>query len=170
MNPLLPADEAAVDGKLFRDAMSRIGAAVHVVTTDGPAGLAGATMTAVASVTDRPPTVLVCLNRGAGANAAIKANGLFCISTLAAGDERIAETFAGRGTLHGEDRFTLGTWSVLATGAPALDGARAVLDCRLVEATEVGTHTVLFGEVVAARLGGTGPALAYLDRGYRILA
>ena len=33
-----PDQVATVDSKLFREAMSRLGAAVHVVTTAGPAG------------------------------------------------------------------------------------------------------------------------------------
>ncbi len=36
--------------------MARLAAAVNIVTTDGPAGRAGFTATAVCSVTDEPPT------------------------------------------------------------------------------------------------------------------
>ena len=54
-----------VDQQTFRDAMSCMGAAVNIITTDGPAGRAGFTASAVCSVTDTPPTLLVCLNRGA---------------------------------------------------------------------------------------------------------
>ena len=54
-----------VDKQSFRDAMSTLAAAVNVVTTDGPGGRAGFTATAVCSVCDEPPTLLVCLNRGA---------------------------------------------------------------------------------------------------------
>ena len=39
-----------VEPTLFREAMSRLGAAVHVITTAGPGGKAGATATAVCSV------------------------------------------------------------------------------------------------------------------------
>ena len=53
------------DKQTFRDAMACVGAAVNIITTDGPAGLAGFTASAVCSVTDSPPTLLVCLNRGA---------------------------------------------------------------------------------------------------------
>ena len=35
-----------VDAATFREAMSRLGAAVHVVTTDGPGGKGGFTATA----------------------------------------------------------------------------------------------------------------------------
>ena len=53
------------DKQTFRDAMACVGAAVNIITTDGPAGRAGFTASAVCSVTDSPPTLLVCLNRGA---------------------------------------------------------------------------------------------------------
>src|SRR3981189_248751 len=58
-----PENVRTVDPTAFREAMSRLGAAVHVITTAGPAGKAGTTATAVCSVTDAPPTLLVCLNR-----------------------------------------------------------------------------------------------------------
>ena len=164
--PRPPAVPAAVDGQAFRDAMSRIATAVHVVTTDGPSGRAGATMTAVTSVTDRPPTLLACLNAASRANGLVKANRVLCVSTLGVEHGRLAEIFAGRTGMHGEDRFAEGRWSALATGAPALDGARVALDCRVVEASEVGTHTVFLAEVVAVRLGPAGTPLVYVDRAY----
>ncbi|WP_198511682.1 flavin reductase, partial [Bacillus subtilis] len=52
----------AVEKTEFRNAMSRLGAAVNIITTEGPAGRAGFTASAVCSVTDSPPTLLVCLN------------------------------------------------------------------------------------------------------------
>ena len=51
-----------VDVTDFRNAMSMLSAAVNVVTTDGPAGRHGFTASAVCSVTDTPPTLLVCMN------------------------------------------------------------------------------------------------------------
>lgn len=166
----IAADGEHVDGKTFRDAMSRIATAVHVVATDGPAGLGGATMTAVASVTDTPPTLLICLNHGSTANALIKANGVFCVSVLPAEARALAEIFSGRTGLHGRERFTAGVWSPLVTGAPALDGARVAIDCHVSGVSEVGTHSVIFGAVAAVRTGADGPALAYLDRAFASLA
>jgi flavin reductase (DIM6/NTAB) family NADH-FMN oxidoreductase RutF len=48
-----------VDPATYREAMSRLVAPVHVVTTAGPAGRCGITASAVTSVSDDPPTVLV---------------------------------------------------------------------------------------------------------------
>ena len=53
----------AVEKQAYREAMARLGAAVNVITTDGPGGRAGFTASAVCSVTDTPPTLLVCANR-----------------------------------------------------------------------------------------------------------
>ena len=46
----------------FRNAMARVCAPVNVITTNGPAGRGGFTATAMCSVTDEPPTLLVCMN------------------------------------------------------------------------------------------------------------
>lgn len=155
-----------VDASLFREAMSRVGAAVHLVTTDGVAGRSGATVTALTSVTDSPPTLLVCLKRTGGTNAAIKTNRVFCVSTLGAGAVELAEIFAGR-RREVADRFEHGVWTALETGAPALGDARAVIDCRVTEIVEAGSHSVIFGEVAGVRLGEKEPALVYLDRAYK---
>jgi flavin reductase len=85
-----------VEPAIFREAMSRLGAAVHVITTAGPGGKAGATATAVCSVSDAPPTLLMCLNRRSQTNPAVVENGVFCVNTLGDGGAEIADIFAGR--------------------------------------------------------------------------
>ena len=77
-----PAPVASVDAKPFREAMSRLGAAVHIITTAGPAGKSGFTATAVCSVSDQPATLLVCLNRGSSSAPILTQNGVFCVNTL----------------------------------------------------------------------------------------
>ena len=151
----------------FRDAMARLGAAVNVVTTDGVAGRAGFTASAVCSVTDDPPMLLVCLKRSSRGNAAFKANGVLCVNTLAAGQDALSDAFAGKGGLEGEDRFALARWTRLATGAPVLDQAAVVaFDCRIAEIVDKGTHSVLFGEIQAIHQGPPGGALIWYGRGY----
>src|SRR3954466_16084621 len=80
----------------FREGMSRLGAAVNIITTDGPAGRAGFTASAVCSVTDDPPTLLVCLNRSASVYQTVRANGTVCVNTLAAGQQQISDLFGGK--------------------------------------------------------------------------
>src|SRR5262245_33886561 len=74
--------EAGISVSEFRDALARAVTAVTVVTTDGPGGLAGVTCSAVASVCDTPPTVLVCMNRRSYVNGVIKQNDVLCVNWL----------------------------------------------------------------------------------------
>jgi flavin reductase len=150
----------------FRDAMSRVLAAVHIVTTDGAMGKAGITASAVVSVSDDPPTVLFCINKNGRSAERFLSNGCFCVNTLASSDQWLADHFAGRSRMHPAERFTHGTWGMLRTGAPALASALAMFDCRVIEVVTASTHAILIGAVVEARYA-PGQSLAYLERSYR---
>lgn len=146
--------------------MARLGAAVNIVTTDGPAGRAGFTASAVCSVTDDPPTLLVCMNRGSSGAAAFEGNGVLCVNTLSAGQEALSNTFAGFTGLEGEARFSVGEWDDMETGAPALNGAAVSFDCKITDVVEKGTHAVIFAEVEEVRVSDAGSGLIYFSRGY----
>ena len=79
----------------FRDAMAACASGVHVITTDGTAGRYGITMTAVTAVTDEPPTVMLCINRQSAIVPVLLENRAVCINVLAAGQQDVAEHFAG---------------------------------------------------------------------------
>jgi flavin reductase len=162
------AKAPAISREQYRDAMARLGAAVTIVTTDGPGGRAGFTASAVCSVTDSPPTLLVCLNKSSSAAHAVHANGVVCVNTLAAGHEALSNLFGGR--TPAEERFAAGQWHTSATGAPILVGAVVAFDCRIVKTVEVGTHDVLFCEVVGLAEGGGREGLIYFSRRYHAVA
>src|ERR1700726_3417718 len=140
-----PEPVHTVDSVLFREAMSRLGAAVHVITTAGPGGKAGATATAVCSVSDAPPTLLMCLNRRSQTNPAVVENGVFCVNTLGDGGAEIADIFAGRTGVMGGDRFGSGKWLTLPAGTPVLSPGGIAFDCRINEVRSVASHNVFFG-------------------------
>jgi flavin reductase len=158
-----------LDPARFRDAMSRVAAAVHIVTTDGPAGLAGITATSVASITDEPPMMLFCINKTSSSAARMIENGVFCINTLAPSHETLADIFAGRTGHYLGERFAGGEWTKLVTGAPVLRRAAAAFDCRLVEAKSVMTHFVMIGAVEAVDFGPEGGNLSYARRKYGLV-
>ena len=158
---------AALELSAFREAMSRLGAAVHIVTTAGLAGKSGFTATAVCSVSDQPATLLVCLNRSSGSAPLLAQNGVFCVNTLGAGEEKLADLFAGRTGVQRHERFATGEWITLRTGAPVLASAVVAFDCRTIEIKAVASHNVIFGVVEAVRLGPNGPALVYHERAYK---
>jgi flavin reductase len=164
-----PQSIRTAEPDVFREAMSRLGAAVHVITTAGPGGKFGTTATAVCSVSDAPPTLLVCLNRRSRTNPVVVENGVFCVNTLGAAGADIADVFAGRTGVQGSERFAAGEWTVLSTGSPVLASAVIAFDCRIVEVRSVASHNVLFGAVESVRLGPAGPALVYHERAYKHL-
>ncbi len=159
----------AVTREAYRESMARLGAAVNVVTSDGQAGRCGFTASAVCSVTDDPPTLLVCMNRGSALNAVFKRNGVLCVNTLAASQEVLSNKFAGFDGDTMEARFAAAGWDRAVTGAPVLHDAVVSFDCRIVQVTEVGTHSVLFAEVMAIRMGNTSEGLMYFGRSYHRL-
>ena len=162
-----PVSFATVEPAQFREAMARFGAAVHVVTTNGPGGKHGFTATAVSSVSDQPATMLVCLNRRSRILPVLRDNGILCVNTLRADDDSVADVFAGRTGLTGAQRFLQGQWTTLVTGAPVLESAVVSCDCRIIESRPVASHNVYFCGVVAVRQGVPGRALLYHDRAYK---
>ncbi|WP_422718079.1 flavin reductase [Falsochrobactrum tianjinense] len=163
------SDAVPIEPKAYRDAMSHYAGAVQVVTTAGAAGRRGLTLTASCSVSDNPPTILVCLQKVHEENRIFIKNRVFAVNTLAGSHEQLADAFSGRIGLTQDERFELSEWDVLATGAPTLKGALAAFDCHVTSVQEHSTHYVLFGEVAALRSSEDEEALIYLNRRYHKL-
>jgi flavin reductase len=159
-----------VSMQLFRDGMARLGASVNIVTSYGPSGRVGFTATSVCSVSDSPPSLLVCMNRSSQQNVPLQANGVLCVNVLAAEHREISAAFAGVGKLDIERRFELGAWTSLKTGSPVLGGALASFDCEIRQSIEVNTHTVIICEVVDVSLMENEGSLMYFNREYHQLS
>lgn len=167
LSALAPEPVPVVEKQAFRNAMSRLGAAVNIITTDGPAGRAGFTASAVCSVTDSPPTLLVCLNRAASVYAVFEQNKTLCVNTLAAGHESLSTLFGGKTPM--AERFIAAEWSTLTTGSPVLAGAVASFDCEVTQVMQVGTHDILVCEARALISSEGAQGLMWFDRGYHHL-
>lgn len=158
-----------IDQLNFREAMSRLLGAVTVITTDGPAGPGGFTASAVCSVTDDPPMLLVCMNRNSRQHNVFSTNGVLCVNVLTAGQETVSRTFSGAATV--QERFQVDRWSVLETGAPALENALVNFDTRIVQTIEAGTHSIFLCGIVSVRIEPEDhPGLAYYARNYHPVA
>ncbi|ALN73166.1 hypothetical protein M673_10575 [Aureimonas sp. AU20] len=163
------ASHPLVDRPTYREAMSHFAASVCLVTTDGPAGRRGVTVTSVCSVSDEPPTLLVCLNQSSASNTRFDHNGVFAVNILASHNEPVARAFSGEGQLELEERFAAGRWTTLATGAPILADALVSFDCRVIDSRPVATHRVILGEVLAIGEPTLGESLLYRARRYHSL-
>ncbi|MBB4076174.1 cob(II)yrinic acid a,c-diamide reductase [Bartonella fuyuanensis] len=158
-----------VSSQEYRDAMSLFAGAVHIVTTNGVKGKRGVTVSACCSLSDTPPSLLVCLMRHNLNNQVFMENGNFCVNSLAGKHRPLADVFSRHCNFTQNECFNVAQWGTLQTGAPSLSNALASFDCRLICWHEHSTHSVLIGEVVAINCNQEKDALIYLKRGYHIL-
>ena len=152
----------------FISAMSQSASTVNVITTDGAAGRAGITVSAMSSVSaDTPrPTLLACVHHMSVAASAIIANGVFCVNVLRNDQAYISDAFAGRSKDELGDKFDCAGWTTLSTGAPRVVDPLVTFDCRVVSSEKVGTHHVFIGEVEDLFIGERGSPLLYSNRTY----
>lgn len=146
----------SVDGPLFREVIGRFTSGVAVVTTSEGDAVFATTASAVTSLSDAPPTILVCLNRTSDTGQAVTRTGRLALSILAWDQEDLAVRLAGKGPskLDGV-RFTTGP-----AGLPLLDAAIASLECTVTNRASAETHDVFFGRVDALE-GRDGVPLVY---------
>jgi len=149
----------------FLEGMRRAANSVSIVTTAGPEGRAGVTVSAMCSVSADPPSLLVCIHHKSPSCEAIKENGKFCVNLLKHDQASISETFAGQVEALKGDKFACTNWQRLASGSPALIDPLAAFDCRVVKQLEWGSHYVFIGEVTEVELD-EGLPLIYADRSY----
>lgn len=161
-------DGAEALRKAFLEGMSRAAASVSVVTTDGPAGRGGVTVSAMTSISadGDQPTMLTCLNAASSALPLVLRNGCFCINVLRTGQTDISDVFSSRRPPPGGDKFNAVRVATLATGAPQLTEALVSFDCRLISAERIGTHHICIGAVEAVVAAPEGDPLLYGMRRY----
>ncbi|NLI28136.1 MAG: hypothetical protein GX413_12290 [Acetobacter sp.] len=156
-----------IDSTLFREAMAHVSSAVSIVTTDGEAGRTGMTVSAVCSVTDTPPTLLVCINRNSRSHDIFLHNGVFCVNVLNADHQELSGLFASKADQ--ESRFSQAIWHKGVTGSPILEDAVVSFDCRIDTISDVGTHSVIFGVIQNIEIRHSCQALVYFRRRYHAL-
>jgi flavin reductase ActVB len=141
---------------------------VAVVTCELDGRPWGMTVTAFASVSADPPTVLVSIDSDATAADALTASGRFGVSILAEDQLDVAR----HGAAPGKSKFLEAFVDPDHTddASPMVTGALAHLDCEVERAVRVADHTVFFARVRAAHATRSGMPLVYHSRDYRILA
>ena len=152
-----------MESHVFRQAMRHCAGAVALVTVGRETGRrTGLTVTAACSLSDDPPSLLVCVNRKASAHPRIREERSFAVNFLGEQHLALALTFSGQKGVDGDERFAFGDWTKLATGTPVLQDAVAAFDCDLGEVIETGTHAVFVGTVRAATCDAVVSPLVYL--------
>jgi flavin reductase ActVB len=160
----------SVDPQTFRDVLSRLAAAVNIVTAyDEDGGEIGLTVSAFTSVSLEPPLVLICLDERGQSTRAVVDHGGFTVNMLPAGADQLAMKFATTEV----DRFAGEKTKEPETaraGPILVDHAIAYLECESEHRIEAGDHWIVVGHVRAAGvLREHAEPLVYFRRNFRAL-
>lgn len=146
-------------GRALRDALSRFGTGVAVVTTMTPDGPVGMTVSSFSSVSLDPPLVLWSAARSSGRYPHFAAARHMAIHILDAGQQEVARAFAAA-----PDAFDLVDWQPGAEGCPLLTDALARFECAAYAEYDGGDHGILVGRVLRAAFRDGDPLICYGSR------
>ncbi|MBB6460840.1 flavin reductase family protein [Flammeovirga kamogawensis] len=140
-----------MDTTLFKAAMRHLTATVTVVSTNGVAGKNGITATAVSSLSDTPPSLVVCVNKKSDFHDQVTKNKVFSVHILSEEMTEISNCFAGYKGLQGEDKFSMGEWT-LENNFYNLNKALVNIHCELAESHNGFSHSIFVGKMIDIEL------------------
>lgn len=150
--------------------MRKLASGVCVITTlSAEKARVAMTATSVTSVSDNPPSLLVCVNREARLDPVLSESGVFAVNVLSNAHQAISDNCAKPS--EGESRFGMGAWDRDGrSGLSYLSDALTVFFCETQHVVPYGTHNIYIGNISHMRLSDT-PAglLIYADGAYHTL-
>ena len=150
--------EATIDGMAFR----ALSYGLYVVTSKGGKKDNGQIANTVFQVTSNPPRMAACINKENLTHACISDCGVFGVSVL---EEATPLPFIGRfGFKSGRETDKLEGVETMEgpSGCPLVtEHAVAVMEIRVVDRVDSGTHSLFIGEVTFAKVLSRKPPLTY---------
>ncbi len=158
----------SISSQDFRDVLRHFPSGVTVVTIKSGEQLHGLTVSAFASVSPKPPQIMIAIDHHHTAFPMLEETGSsFAVNFLGQEQAELSNRFAW---IKDEDRFMDVAWDAAATGAPILRDSVAWLDCVINATVSAGSHTIYIGEVIDSGVRKSDhPPLVYWNRGYRFL-
>jgi flavin reductase (DIM6/NTAB) family NADH-FMN oxidoreductase RutF len=147
--------------------MRRLAATVSVITTLENGVRYGMTATSVVSVSMEPPSLLVSINRRASIHDPLLRRGRFCVNLLLNKHQSCSDAFAGK--LIVPERFDIGAWRQDDHELPFLADALANVFCRVDRTLQYGSHSIVIGCVLDARVAQPIEPLIHLDGACQVL-
>lgn len=113
----------------------------------------------------KPPLVMVGVRKDGHAHDMILGSKVFSVNFLGPDQQPLAADFLKHAEVKG-DRISGHAWKPGVTRCPVLDEAAAWVECKVVQVTPGGDHTVIVGEVVEAGVRRDVPSLTHTDTGW----
>ena len=158
------SDELALQMRL---GMRRLASGVSVITArDDAENRFAMTASSVTSVSDTPPSLLVCIHSETRIGGAIAKTGVLGVNVLSRKQREISVTCAIPEVE--TSRFDCGEWQVdPVSGLSFLEGAQSVFLCEIAKIVPYGTHNIFVGNIKKVILYGEVDPLVYCDGIYR---
>jgi flavin reductase (DIM6/NTAB) family NADH-FMN oxidoreductase RutF len=161
IDPPVVVDASGIDPSVFKGAMAAIPSAVTVITTFAADGSpAGATLSAVTSLSMTPALMLSCFDQHSDTLRAVQATRRFLIHVLADGQQDLALAFAKKGS----DKFLDVAWAKGPLGLPHFAGSAVTIACTLHDTIPGGDHAIVVGEIAEISVDGKRRPLVYAER------
>jgi len=124
---------------------------VYVLTAQHQGRINGSTIAWTTPVAYDPFLIMVSLADIRVSHGLVKSSGLFGLNVLTKEQLDLARDFgftSGRDT----NKFENVPYKTSENGLPILDGARAYIECRVIDSFPAADHTMFVGEVVSAEI------------------
>ncbi len=152
-------------GDALKQGMRNFASGVCVITARSESGERVAmTASSVTSVSAEPPSLLVCVNKSASADAVLATTTGFTVNVLSAGQQDVSNTCAS--PAEGDSRFDVGNWVIdEATGLSYLSDALTTFFCTKTQSVPYGTHNIYIGEITKVALGESDEGILIYAKG-----
>lgn len=150
--------------ELFRTALRTVASTVSIVTATDGGRHHGMTMTSVMSVSMRPASLAICINRSTLLHDILTNGSAFCVNFLREDQSDLSMLFSAPATLG--ERFATGDWGADPRGPRRLRNAQASVLCLKSNQVDHGTHTLFIGDVIDVATDSTPGPLLYHNASY----
>ncbi len=149
----------------FLAGMRRLASGVCVVSTQHNDQRFAMTVSSLTSVSDSPPSLLVCLNKDAAMQPFMTKGQAFAVNLLSRQQEDISNNCAFGSP---EERLAIGEWLDSSEGIPYLKGCQVTFFCTVdKDDYDYGTHQIVIGQIELVHIAGDNvDPLVYLDGQY----
>lgn len=148
-----------MDDRLFRDAMGKFATGVTVISTKVDEKVHGMTANAFMSVSLNPKLVTISVATHAKMHSLLKQSGKYAVNFLTEDQKPLSMLFAGQMK---DEPFEV-DFDELG-GTPVIPDSLAVVACDIVEAYDVGDHTLFVGAVTDIQVNEGEPLLFHAGK------
>jgi flavin reductase (DIM6/NTAB) family NADH-FMN oxidoreductase RutF len=114
----------------------------------------------------KPPLIVNCVRADSGSHEMIKNSGVFALSFLDSNQKDLAAKFFKPKSRVGDKLQDVEFYEGTATGCPIIKDSLGYIECKVVDVSDKGDHTIYVGEVIASGIHREGEQLLLENTGW----